>query len=227
MSQTLVITAISRSCSIGFARLSGLHGAVAAPDSDARSILLRGLEEVVGGYGMVLRAMCYDRNEQQRNEQQVDEAPGTATDDTGAPIGPVEKRRIAEHALRLGLVTLFMFKADALFSRLLTALGQRPAMGFYRNSDAILRPLNLPANPNAQWISRPSRCYFYDPYKKAYRGYCPASYSGEYKRPAYSLLPDEHQKATLSKIPESAFPPLGKLPAIPESKDGARLDPPR
>jgi len=66
------------------------------------------------------------------------------------------------------------------------------------------------------------RLYYYNPYKKTYWGYCPTAYSeGE---PAYSHLPAEYQKSSLSEIPESAFPPLGPQPAIPESQDGARLD---
>jgi hypothetical protein len=72
--------------------------------------------------------------------------------------------------------------------------------------------------------SHPDRAYFYNPYKKTYWGYCPSGYSGEEQESAYSHLPAEYQKNSLAEIPDSAFPPLGKLPAIPDSKDGARLD---
>lgn len=68
--------------------------------------------------------------------------------------------------------------------------------------------------------SRPDYLYFYNPYKKKYWGRCPAHQEG---RQVYSLLPAKYRRERLSEIPESAFPPLGKLPPIPESTDGATL----
>jgi hypothetical protein len=67
----------------------------------------------------------------------------------------------------------------------------------------------------------PKHLYFYNPYKKTYWGRCDAYSEGQ---PTYSRLPAEYQHGSLSEIPESAFPPAGQLPPIPESRDGGRLD---
>lgn len=69
--------------------------------------------------------------------------------------------------------------------------------------------------------SRPKYNYYYNPYRKAYWGRCPSSYGDE---PTYSLLQEEHRRPQLNDIDESHFPPQGELPAIPESKDGFKID---
>lgn len=69
--------------------------------------------------------------------------------------------------------------------------------------------------------SRPKHVYFYNPYKKVYWGRCPLSSGG---KPAYSLLPESARKATLEEIPESAFPPPGEMPRIPDAEDDATLE---
>jgi hypothetical protein len=98
--------------------------------------------------------------------------------------------------------------------------------GYYR--DYYYKPTPTYAGYRHHYVtlypSHPDRAYFYNPYKQTYWGYCPTAYSGEYEEPAYSRLPEEYQKSSLAEIPDSAFPHLGKLPPIPESKDGARLD---
>jgi len=63
--------------------------------------------------------------------------------------------------------------------------------------------------------------YYYNPYKKTHWGRCDAYGDGH---ASYSHLPEEYQRSSLADIPESAFPPSGKLPPIPESRDGGRLD---
>jgi len=63
--------------------------------------------------------------------------------------------------------------------------------------------------------------YYYNPYKRTFWGRCDAYGEGQ---PYYSRLPDEYQRSNLSEIPESAFPPQGALPSIPEAQDGGRLD---
>lgn len=68
---------------------------------------------------------------------------------------------------------------------------------------------------------RPQHLYYYNPYAKKYWGRCPATSQGE---PLYSRLPPEHQAASLSQIPESAFPEMAQPPAIPESEDSVPLD---
>jgi hypothetical protein len=69
--------------------------------------------------------------------------------------------------------------------------------------------------------SRPNHYYFYNPYTKHYWGRCPVHTNGKEQ---YSLLAEADRKENLSEIPESAFPAPGKMPAIPESKDGAPMD---
>jgi hypothetical protein len=41
----------------------------------------------------------------------------------------------------------------------------------------------------------------------------------------YSLLAPKDRKRSLKDIPEKAFPEAGKMPPIPESKDGTPMDP--
>ena len=68
---------------------------------------------------------------------------------------------------------------------------------------------------------KPKHQYFYNPYKKRYWGRCPVDHGGQ---PMYSRLAEADQRVKLSEIPESAFPPPGELPPIPDSDDGALLD---
>lgn len=65
--------------------------------------------------------------------------------------------------------------------------------------------------------------YFYNPYKRTYWGRCPSQYDGSSPQ-QYSLLPEDTRAGQLQQIPETAFPPPGAAPAIPESRDRAQLD---
>jgi len=67
---------------------------------------------------------------------------------------------------------------------------------------------------------QPRYVYYYNPYRKVYWG----RYDLEGK--GYCLLSEEHRKATLKDIPESAFPPPGEMPAVPESTDGSKIEVP-
>jgi hypothetical protein len=71
----------------------------------------------------------------------------------------------------------------------------------------------------------PNYLYFYNPYKKLFWGRCPAHAAGQ---AAYSPLAEQDRKGNFDQIPESAFPPAGPMPPIPESKpdDGTRMDMP-
>lgn len=66
-------------------------------------------------------------------------------------------------------------------------------------------------------VLKDDHCYFYNPYEKKYWGRCPLHHNG---KPAYSLLKPEHRRSSLAEIPESAFPPPGPLPPVPEGPDG-------
>lgn len=70
---------------------------------------------------------------------------------------------------------------------------------------------------------KPGYDYYYNKKTDKYWGRCPTVCEG---KPQYSLLKPEDRHNDLNKIPESAFPPLGKLPPIPESdpREGATLD---
>ncbi len=70
---------------------------------------------------------------------------------------------------------------------------------------------------------KPKHYYYYNPKTQKYWGRCPIENAG---KPQYSLLKMEDRQQDLEKIPESAFPPPGKMPAIPDSdpKEGATLD---
>jgi hypothetical protein len=63
--------------------------------------------------------------------------------------------------------------------------------------------------------------YFYNPYKKHYWGRCPVDHGG---KPVYSMLAEKDRKGDLEEIPESAFPPPGNVPPLPESTDGAGME---
>jgi hypothetical protein len=69
--------------------------------------------------------------------------------------------------------------------------------------------------------SRGKKVYMYNPEKKRFWGYYDLEAKG------YSLLPVEARRERLDDIPEEAFPKLGKMPPIPESRDNeAMLEPP-
>lgn len=68
--------------------------------------------------------------------------------------------------------------------------------------------------------SRPRYVYYYNPYKGRYWGRYDLQEKG------YSLLKEEDRKEKLSEVPESAFPAPGKMPPLPESKDGVEITPP-
>jgi len=63
-----------------------------------------------------------------------------------------------------------------------------------------------------------TQCYFYNPYKKTYWGRCDIQHDGK-----YSLLAEADRRTTLADIPESAFPPPGDPPLLPDT-DGLRMD---
>ena len=67
--------------------------------------------------------------------------------------------------------------------------------------------------------TRPTYVYYYNPHSSQYWG----RYDLEAK--GYSMLAEKDRKANLDEIPEEAFPKPGKMPAIPESKDGESIDP--
>ena len=69
------------------------------------------------------------------------------------------------------------------------------------------------------YTNQPRYVYYYNPTRKVYWG----RYDLEKK--GYSMLDEKDRKGKLEDIPESAFPAPGKMPAIPESEDGATVPP--
>jgi hypothetical protein len=58
----------------------------------------------------------------------------------------------------------------------------------------------------------PNYVYYYNPYKQTYWG------RYDFENKGYSLLDPKDRKQKLEEIPESAFPPPGEMPPIPESQ---------
>lgn len=72
--------------------------------------------------------------------------------------------------------------------------------------------------------SEPRYVYYFNPYKRTYWGrYDTQGRPGQ----EYSLLAEKDCREVLKDIPAAAFPAPGKMPAIPESSDGAPIEPPR
>jgi hypothetical protein len=69
--------------------------------------------------------------------------------------------------------------------------------------------------------SKPKYYYYYNSYNKTYWGRCPVKTEGKGE---YSLLAEADRKGSLEEIPEKAFPPMGKLPQLPEATDDTTLD---
>jgi hypothetical protein len=72
--------------------------------------------------------------------------------------------------------------------------------------------------------SRPRYTYYYNPYDRYYWGRCSTSYPVGNK--AYSTLGPDDRRGSLDEIAEGAFPAAGPMPGVPESKDGAVIEPP-
>jgi hypothetical protein len=71
--------------------------------------------------------------------------------------------------------------------------------------------------------SQPRYVYYYNPYSKVYWGrFDTKGKEGE----QYSLLAEKDRKKKLSDIDPKAFPKPGKMPEIPDAKDGERIEPP-
>jgi hypothetical protein len=70
--------------------------------------------------------------------------------------------------------------------------------------------------------SKPRYVYYYNPVKRYYWGRLDLEAKGDKK---YSLLKEDDRKGSLNEIDEKAFPEPAEMPAIPESKDGAKMEP--
>ncbi|TVP97637.1 MAG: hypothetical protein EA381_14520, partial [Planctomycetaceae bacterium] len=69
--------------------------------------------------------------------------------------------------------------------------------------------------------SRPRYFYYYNPYRRTYWGrFDTEGAPGQ----QYSILAPEDRRENLADIPESAFPPPGPMPVIPESDGDERIE---
>jgi hypothetical protein len=68
------------------------------------------------------------------------------------------------------------------------------------------------------YAAEPQYYYYYNPVRRYYWG--------RYDRKAkgYSLLAEKDRRGKLEEIPDTAFPKPGKMPNIPESKDGVAME---
>ena len=72
--------------------------------------------------------------------------------------------------------------------------------------------------------SRPRYRYYYNPVRRVYWGRYEVDCNGNSK--GYSLLAPEDRKGSLDEIDESKFPAPAEMPAIPDSDDDIRIEPP-
>jgi hypothetical protein len=72
--------------------------------------------------------------------------------------------------------------------------------------------------------SYPRYYYYYNPVRQVYWGRYEVDENGKGK--GYSLLAEKDRKEKLSDIPESAFPKPAGMPAVPDSSDGEKMQPP-
>jgi hypothetical protein len=70
--------------------------------------------------------------------------------------------------------------------------------------------------------SSPRFVYYFDPVRHLYWGRLDMKAAPDHQ---FSLLAEKDRKEKLKDIPEEAFPKPGKMPPIPESKDGTLIDP--
>jgi hypothetical protein len=66
--------------------------------------------------------------------------------------------------------------------------------------------------------AEPQYYYYYNPVRRYYWG------RYDLKAKGYSLLAEKDRRGKLEEIPDTAFPKPGKMPNIPESKDGVAMD---
>lgn len=135
--------------------------------------------------------------------------------------------RPIQFALACLLVVGAAATADAAYRQYYSGWTQYPTGGYYYRT-LYYKPHAAYTGYNYHYAiykpQSPRYVYYYNPYKRQYWG----RYDMEGKPGAeYSLLADEDRKEKLTDIPESAFPKPGKMPALPESTDGATIDPPK
>jgi hypothetical protein len=103
---------------------------------------------------------------------------------------------------------------------------QHPSYGYYYNT-YYYKPTPSYVGYTYHYCvyqpSQPRYIYYYNPHRQVYWGrFDLQGKPGE----QYSLLADEHRKKSLADIPESAFPKPAAMPAVPDSTDGATIEPP-
>ena len=135
--------------------------------------------------------------------------------------------RLAMLATVVATVWGGVVSADTFSPRQYYSDWRRPAQGNYYVRNYYCKPNPQYAGYRVHEVryfpAKPDHYYYFNPRTKKYWGRCPSHCEG---KPLYSLLEPDDRHADLAKIPESAFPPPGKLPAIPESdpQEGASLD---
>jgi hypothetical protein len=105
-----------------------------------------------------------------------------------------------------------------------TGWNKSPKQSYYYR-DYYYKPADDYAGYKHQYVmyypEKPKHYYYYNPYKKAYWGRCPVQ---TYGKGQYSELAEKDRKASLSDIPEEAFPAPGAMPHVPGATDGVAMD---
>lgn len=139
-------------------------------------------------------------------------------------------RRSAALTVLLGLTIGLVFgqtnTADAAFRQYYSAWTWYSTYGYHYRSYFYKPTANYDGYKYHYCIyypDKPRYVYFYNPHDKVYWGrFDTEGQQGE----QYSVLAESDRKSKLADIPESAFPSPGRMPAVPESRDGVEIQPP-
>ncbi len=106
-------------------KIQTLRNKLPLPQDDARHVGLFGMQEAVIGFGLTAHSIAGNGlRSRQRSREEVLESFANYVTIEGRT--PEQLLAMVESVWRLGLLTIFHFRLDALFQNLLTALGCNP-----------------------------------------------------------------------------------------------------
>jgi hypothetical protein len=123
-------------------KLQALRSKVGFPIDDARQVGLFGMQEAVVGFGLTAHAISGNglKGRARTGVEVVESFDNYVTIEGKTSEDLVA---ITQRVWRLSLLTIFHFKIDALFQNLLTGLGEKPAIGFGANLNALTNQITL------------------------------------------------------------------------------------
>lgn len=97
-----------------------------------------------------------------------------------------------------------------------------PTYGYYYTYYRYQPVVDAPTYDYHYCVHYPTQryVYYYNPVRRVYWG------RYDLEKQGYSMLEDKDRKGDLASIPESAFPAPGKMPNIPDVKDGVAMSKP-